>query len=43
LVKFDSTNGNQFKVAKDDGATRILKQSDNGIYYYDMKLARDST
>jgi hypothetical protein len=27
LVKFDSTNGNQFEVTKDDGSMRIFKQS----------------
>jgi hypothetical protein len=32
LVKFDSTNGNQFEVTKDDGSTRIVKQSDHGLY-----------
>jgi hypothetical protein len=43
LVKIDSTNGNQFELTNDDGSTRILKQSEHGIYYYDMKLSRDST
>jgi hypothetical protein len=43
LGKFDSTNGNQFEVTKDDSSTRIFKQSEYGLYYYDMKLARDST
>jgi hypothetical protein len=43
LVKFDSTNGNQFEVTKDDGSTIIFKQSEHGLYYYDMKLARKST
>ena len=37
LVKFDSTNGNQFVVTRDDGETRIFKQSEHGLYYYDMK------
>jgi hypothetical protein len=32
LVKFDSTNGNQFEVTKDDGSTRIFKQSEHGLY-----------
>jgi hypothetical protein len=36
LVKFDSTNGNQFEVTKDDGSMRIFKQSEHGLYYYDM-------
>jgi hypothetical protein len=43
LVKFDSTNGNQFEVANDDGSTRIFKQPDHGLYYYDMKTSREST
>jgi hypothetical protein len=34
---------NQFEVTKDDGYTRIFKQSEHGLYYYDMKLSRDST
>jgi hypothetical protein len=43
LVRFDSTNGNQVEVMKDDGSKRIFKQSEHGIYYYDMKASRDST
>jgi hypothetical protein len=43
LVKFDSTNGNQFEVTKDDGSTIIFKQSEHGIYYYAMKTSREST
>jgi hypothetical protein len=31
LVKFDSTNGNQFEVTMDDGSTRIFKKSEHGI------------
>ena len=37
LVKFDSTNGNQFEVTKDNGTTRIFKQSEHGLYYFDMQ------
>jgi hypothetical protein len=37
LVTFDITNGNQFEATKDDGSTRIFKQSEHGLYYYDMK------
>jgi hypothetical protein len=37
LVKFDSTNGNQFDVTRDDGSTRTFKQSEHGLYYYAMK------
>jgi hypothetical protein len=39
LVKFDSTHGNQFEVTKDDGTTRIFKQSEHGLYYFDMKTS----
>ena len=35
-IKFDSTNGNQFKVIKKDGKKRIFKQSEHGLFYYDM-------
>ena len=35
-VKFDSTHGNQFEVTKSDGKKRIFKQSEHGLYYYDM-------
>ncbi len=43
LVTFNSTNGNQFEVSKDDGMTCIFKQSQHGLYYFDMRTARDST
>lgn len=36
LVTFNSTNGNQFEVTRDDGSLRIFKQSEHGLYYYDM-------
>jgi hypothetical protein len=36
-VKFDSTNGNQFEVTKKDGSKRVFKQSEHGLYYYDMR------
>jgi hypothetical protein len=42
LVTFDSTNGNQFEVTKDDGTTRIFKQSEHGLYYFDMQIPRRS-
>jgi hypothetical protein len=35
-VKFDSKNGNQFKVIKKDGSKRIFEQSQFGLYYHDM-------
>jgi hypothetical protein len=37
LVTFNSTNGNQLEVTKNDGSTRIFQQSQHGLYYYDMK------
>jgi hypothetical protein len=39
LVTFDSTNGNQFAVTKEDGDKRIFQQSEHGLYYYDMRTA----
>jgi hypothetical protein len=42
LVTFNSTNGNQFEVTKDDGSIRIFKQSEYGLYYYDMRTSRNS-
>jgi hypothetical protein len=38
-VKFDSSNGNQFEVTKTDGKKRIFKQSEHGLYYFDMRAA----
>jgi hypothetical protein len=38
-VKFDSTNGNQFEVTKTNGRKRIFKQSEHGLYYFDMRRA----
>ncbi len=35
-VTFDSVNGNQFVVNRNGGGNRIFKQSENGLYYYDM-------
>jgi hypothetical protein len=40
VVTFDSTNGNQFAVTKDDGTQRIFKQSEHGLYYYDMQTSQ---
>jgi hypothetical protein len=40
LVKFDSTNGNQFEVTRDDGSARVFRQSEFGLYYYDMKSSK---
>jgi hypothetical protein len=36
LVTFDSANGNHFAVTKADGKKRIFRQSEHGLYYYDM-------
>jgi hypothetical protein len=43
LVTFNSTNGNQFEVTKDDGSVRIFKQSEHGLYYYDMRTSAHRT
>ena len=36
-VTVDSSNGNHFIVAKEDGQSRKFSQSEHGLYYYDMK------
>ena len=43
VVTFNSANGNQFEVTKDDGTFRIFKQSEHGLYYYDMAESKNST
>jgi len=37
-VKFDSANGNKFKVKKKDGKgkTMTFKQSSNGLYFFNI-------
>ncbi len=40
MVTFDSANGNQFAVTKKDGNKRVFKQSEHGLYYFDMSSAR---
>ncbi len=39
MVTFDSANGNQFAVTKKDGNKRVFKQSEHGLYYFDMSSA----
>jgi hypothetical protein len=34
-VTYDSTDGNDFKVHKDDGTTQIFQQSKRGLFYMD--------
>jgi hypothetical protein len=34
-ITYDSRKGNVFVVHKDDGTTRIFKESDRGLFYYD--------
>jgi len=36
-VRFNSTDGNQFEVTRRDGTSRIFRQSQHGLYYYDMR------
>jgi hypothetical protein len=42
VVTFDSTDGNQFTVTKNDGTKRIFEQSDTGLYYYDMQSTKQA-
>jgi hypothetical protein len=42
LVTFNSTNGNQFEVTKEDGAKRTFKQSYHSLCYYDMQTSKAS-
>lgn len=37
-VEYSSSNGNEFMVKKNDGTTRVFKQSKNGLYYFDMSV-----
>jgi hypothetical protein len=34
-ITYDSRNGNEFVVHKDDGTTRTFKESDRGLFYFD--------
>jgi hypothetical protein len=34
-ISYDSRNGNEFVVHKDNGTTRIFKESDRGLFYFD--------
>jgi hypothetical protein len=36
-VTYNSSNGNQFEVLRDDGSKRIFRKSENGLYYFDMR------
>ena len=38
---FNSEEGNQCVVTKDDGKVDVLRVSDNGFYYCDAKTATD--
>jgi hypothetical protein len=40
VVTFDSTNGNQFAVTKNDGTQRIFRQSGHGLHCYDMQTSQ---
>ena len=37
-VRFNSTDGNQFEVTRRDGTSRIFRQSQHGLYYYDSAI-----
>jgi hypothetical protein len=34
-ITYDSNNGNEFLVHKDDGAVKVFKESEKGLYYLD--------
>ena len=38
-VEFNSKEGNQFVVTKDDGKKNVFRVSANGLYYYDVEAA----
>ena len=40
-VEFNSEEGNQFVVTKDDGKVDVFRDSDNGLYYCDANTATD--
>ena len=40
-VEFNSEEGNQFVVTKDDGKVDVFRVSDSGLYYCDVKTATD--
>lgn len=42
-VTFDSTDGNQFTVTKNDGTNRVFEQSDTGLYYFDMQSTKHAS
>ena len=41
-VKYNSVNGNQFEVTKNDGSKTIFRQSEHGLYYFKMKAKDES-
>jgi hypothetical protein len=43
LVTFNSTEGKQFEVTKDGRSTQSFKQSEYGMYYYNMRTSKCST
>jgi hypothetical protein len=43
LVTFDSANGNQFALTKDDGTKRIFKQSEHGLCCCDARTSMHAT
>jgi hypothetical protein len=38
-ITYDSDNGNQFIVTKPDGAVRVFKQSERGLYFMDASAS----
>jgi hypothetical protein len=42
-VTYDSVDGNEFRVHKDDGTRRIFKQSGRGLFYMDTQSGETGT
>ena len=43
VVTYNSANGNQFEVTKSDGSSRIFKQSEHGLFYFDMSTSKQAS
>lgn len=42
LVTYNSQDGNAFHVTRNNGSTRIFKQSKHGLFFYDMSQKQDN-
>ena len=36
-ITYDSANGNQFRMHKEDGEDRLFRQSENGLYFWNAR------